>query len=48
MGELPEEKKMFEERLEQDTTKDESADPFIPAKIATHEPDEEILVKIIL
>lgn len=45
---LPEEKSMFTEKLELEETKDESDEVFIPAKLATHEPDEQVLVKITL
>jgi len=45
---LPEEQNMWKEREELEETKDESTDPFIPAKLATHEPDEQVLVKITL
>jgi hypothetical protein len=48
MQELPEEKKMWEEKVELETTKDESEIEFVPAQLATHEPDEEIVVKVSL
>ena len=48
MKDLPEESNMFKEKLEFEETEDQSADPFIPAKLATHEPDEKVLVKITL
>jgi hypothetical protein len=48
MTEIPELENMWKEREELEETKDESDDPFIPAKLATHEPDEKVLVKITL
>jgi hypothetical protein len=38
----------WKEKVELETTKDETQDPFVPAKLATHEPDEEIVVKVSL
>jgi hypothetical protein len=43
---LPEESNMFKERLEFEETKDESDDPFDPAKIAEPTKPEDVLIHV--
>jgi hypothetical protein len=48
MKDLPEEEKMWKEKQASEETKDESDDPFIPARLAEPTKEEDILVRIIL
>ena len=45
---LPEEQAMWKEKQELENPKEDSDDNFIPAKLAVHTPDEDILVHITL
>ena len=48
MRELPEEKAMWDERFDAEVLVPDmdSDEEFIPAQLATHEPGEEILIRI--
>jgi hypothetical protein len=43
---LPEEPNMFKEKLESETTKDESNEIFIPAKLAEPTSPEDVLIHV--
>ena len=44
--ELPEERKMWEERMALEQTEDQSDDPFIPAKEVKPTPEEDLLIRV--
>ena len=45
---LPEEDNLWREKIEQETTEDQSGDPFVPAKLAEPTPEDEVLIRVIL
>jgi len=45
---LPEEDNLWKEKIEQETTEDQSDELFVPARLAEPTPEDAVLIRVIL